>query len=240
MEGDMGRDRDRVRLLSNRIERSELKPGDHIYTWRNAIYAYAHHGIYVGDNKVIHFTRKFHPASADCQACAEIKRQHELPANGGSAKEADIRDSSHGAGVRISCLDCFLRNRGHLYLHAYQVTPMFFMSKMPGTCTMARSDPPEKVLHRAFYLLKHGYGKYNPFKNNCEDFSIYCKTELVVESNITGLSNQVHCRIAAVEHMVAGDKSIMSNIRSEIDRYKSDFGVRKDTARVPVEKLIKA
>jgi len=30
-------------LLSHRVELSEIKPGDHIYTWR-AVYAYSHHG----------------------------------------------------------------------------------------------------------------------------------------------------------------------------------------------------
>lgn len=30
-------------LLSNRVERSEIKPGDHIYTYR-AVFAYSHHG----------------------------------------------------------------------------------------------------------------------------------------------------------------------------------------------------
>lgn len=77
-------------LFSNKISREEVKPGDHIYSWRTA-YVYAHHGslphslpficfyvsfwlkktyvsmfllnvspfagIYVGDDKVIHFTR---------------------------------------------------------------------------------------------------------------------------------------------------------------------------------------
>ncbi|KFK24449.1 hypothetical protein AALP_AAs48179U000400 [Arabis alpina] len=42
-------------LLSNKISRDDLKPGDHIYSWRNA-YTYSHHGIYVGDGEVIHFT----------------------------------------------------------------------------------------------------------------------------------------------------------------------------------------
>ena len=32
-------------LLSHRVERSELKPSDHIYTWR-AAYSYSHHGTY--------------------------------------------------------------------------------------------------------------------------------------------------------------------------------------------------
>ncbi|VVB14730.1 unnamed protein product [Arabis nemorensis] len=44
-------------LLSNKICRDDLKPGDHIYTWRTA-YTYSHHGIYVGDGEVIHFTRR--------------------------------------------------------------------------------------------------------------------------------------------------------------------------------------
>lgn len=30
-------------LISNRVERSEIKPGDHIYTYR-AVFAYSHHG----------------------------------------------------------------------------------------------------------------------------------------------------------------------------------------------------
>lgn len=30
-------------VLSNKIDRDQLKPGDHIYSWRHA-YIYAHHG----------------------------------------------------------------------------------------------------------------------------------------------------------------------------------------------------
>lgn len=30
-------------LLSQRVEKTEIKPGDHIYTWR-AVYTYSHHG----------------------------------------------------------------------------------------------------------------------------------------------------------------------------------------------------
>lgn len=31
-------------LLSNRVERNEIKPGDHIYTYR-AVFTYSHHGL---------------------------------------------------------------------------------------------------------------------------------------------------------------------------------------------------
>jgi len=36
-------------LLSHRVERSEIKPGDHIYTWR-AGYTYSHHGTRVSSS----------------------------------------------------------------------------------------------------------------------------------------------------------------------------------------------
>ncbi|KAL8039865.1 hypothetical protein ABFX02_10G064100 [Erythranthe guttata] len=41
--------------LSHRIKRSSLEVGDHIYAWRIS-YTYSHHGIYIGDDTVIHFT----------------------------------------------------------------------------------------------------------------------------------------------------------------------------------------
>nr|DAD30089.1 TPA_asm: hypothetical protein HUJ06_031557 [Nelumbo nucifera] len=43
-------------LIVNKIDRSELKEGDHIYCWRSHLYLYAHHGIYIGNEQVIHFT----------------------------------------------------------------------------------------------------------------------------------------------------------------------------------------
>ncbi|KAF3625543.1 hypothetical protein FXO38_29700 [Capsicum annuum] len=41
----------------------------------------------------------------------------------------------------------------------------------------ASTDSSEVVLHRAETLLsKNSLGNYKVFKNNCEDFAIYCKT----------------------------------------------------------------
>ncbi|CAI0548335.1 unnamed protein product [Linum tenue] len=31
-------------VLSNKVQREDLKPGDHIYSWRHG-YVYSHHGI---------------------------------------------------------------------------------------------------------------------------------------------------------------------------------------------------
>ncbi|KAG2710024.1 hypothetical protein I3760_04G006100 [Carya illinoinensis] len=180
-------------VLSNKIERENLKPGDHIYTWRRA-YAYAHHGIYVGDENVIHFTRgpgqeigsgpvldriivssspSYRPMGIPCSRCG---------------------DQSNLNGVIISCIDCFLSG-GNLYLFEYGVSKAFFLFQVRGgTCTLASSDPPEDVIYRAKYLLRNGFGSYDIFKNNCEDFALYCKTEKL----LAGRSGQVASFNAAV------------------------------------------
>ncbi|KAL3728030.1 hypothetical protein ACJRO7_032732 [Eucalyptus globulus] len=43
-------------LSGNAIRQEELTPGEHIYTYRR-YGLYTHHGIYVGEGYVIHFTR---------------------------------------------------------------------------------------------------------------------------------------------------------------------------------------
>ncbi|GKV20344.1 hypothetical protein SLEP1_g30483 [Rubroshorea leprosula] len=161
-------------VISNKISREQLKPGDHIYSWRRA-YIYAHHGIYVGEGKVIHFTRgaggeigtgtildhlifsssPSHPSGNPCPECGDKPRL---------------------AGVICSCIDCFLAG-GDLYLFEYGVLPAFFLAKVQGgTCTLASSDSPENVFQQAGFLLENGIGGYHLFKNNSEDLAIYCKT----------------------------------------------------------------
>ena len=44
--------------LIHTVPRSALRPGDHIYVWRSA-WAYTHHGIYVGNDSVIHFSSRW-------------------------------------------------------------------------------------------------------------------------------------------------------------------------------------
>jgi cell wall-associated NlpC family hydrolase len=50
-------------LSPHKIEPCELRPGDHIYTDRN-LKTYYHHGIYIGNDRVIHLTKvsSHHPA----------------------------------------------------------------------------------------------------------------------------------------------------------------------------------
>ncbi|KAG7550847.1 LRAT-like domain [Arabidopsis thaliana x Arabidopsis arenosa] len=180
-------------LLSNQISRETLKPGDHIYSWRNA-YIYSHHGIYVGDEKVIHFTRGG-GLETGTGTFLDMFIASSVPNHGGDNNPCPkCGDQSKLDGVISSCLDCFLAG-GNLYLFEYGVSPAFFVAKQRGgTCTIAPSDPPEEVIFRAkFLLLRNAFGAYNLFENNCEDFAIYCKSGLVVIANIKlGSSGQAN------------------------------------------------
>ncbi|GAB2265512.1 hypothetical protein Dimus_000562 [Dionaea muscipula] len=233
-------------VLSNKIGRETLKPGDHIYSWRHA-WIYAHHGIYVGEGRVIHFTRaageevgtgtaldrvissfSAMPAGPPCEACGDL---------------------SVASGVISSCLDCFLSG-GELYLFEYGVSPAFFLFKARGgTCTLAVSDPPDDVLHRASYLLENGFGIYNIYKNNCEDFAIYCKTGLLVITDISaGQSGQASAFLAAASTIESAAVTYLSTsvsvlavvgcVKYCVSRFVSDIGIRRDVKKIPVEAFV--
>ncbi|CAF1782523.1 unnamed protein product [Brassica oleracea] len=250
-------------LFSNKISREEVKPGDHIYSWRTA-YVYAHHGslslthfplyvsiilsnvslyagIYVGDNKVIHFTRgggrqtetgtfldklvvSSSPNYPQCLVCKD-------------------HSSFNGDKVITSCLDCFLAG-GNLYLFKYNVSRSSFLAKpRGGTCTLAPSDPPEDVLVRAnFQLHMDGwFGDYDVTENNCEDFAIYCKTGLLVcKKNRFGTSGQVNAAAAASLALAlhACGLSMLGVGVYCYGRVASDVSRNGDVIKVPAKKLV--
>lgn len=231
-------------LLSNRVRRDSLKPGDHIYSWRSA-YIYAHHGIYVGDNKVIHFTRQGQEFGTgtvlDIVLLSSVAAQSPVPCSTCTPPEAH--------GVVSSCLNCFLSG-GVLYRFEYAVTPALFLAKARGgTCTLAVSDPDDIVVHRANYLLTNGFGCYNVFKNNCEDFAIYCKTGLlVVDQSRMGQSGQAVSIIGGPLAAVLSTplRLVTTNVYGMaatavgvycVSRYAADIGMRKDVMKLAVEDL---
>ncbi|KAL8517671.1 hypothetical protein ACS0TY_015781 [Phlomoides rotata] len=234
-------------LLSNRIARSSLKPGDHIYSWRTA-YIYAHHGIYVGDDKVIHFTRRGQEVGTgtvlDIILVSSGPNRSQVP--------CPTCVPTHDAhGVVSSCLNCFLAG-GILYRFEYSVSPALFLAKARGgTCTLAVTDPDEDVVHRAKYLLENGFGCYNVFKNNCEDFAIYCKTGLLVLNQFTaGNSGQAVSIIGGPFAAVLSTplRLVTTNVYGMaatavgvycVGRYAGDIGVRPDAVKVPVEDLMR-
>ncbi|KAL3825704.1 hypothetical protein ACJIZ3_021733 [Penstemon smallii] len=232
-------------LLSNRVERSLLKPGDHIYSWRTA-YIYAHHGIYVGDDKVIHFTRRGQEVGTgtmlDVLLVSSGPTRSHIPC-------PVCVPSQEAHGVVSSCLNCFLSG-GILYRFEYSVTPALFLAKARGgTCTLAVSDPNDIVVHRAKYILDNGFGCYNVFKNNCEDFAIYCKTGLLVLKETTmGQSGQAVSIIGGPLAAVLSTplRLVTTNVYGMAataigvycaSRYAADIGMRSDVVKVHVEEL---
>ncbi|GLT60214.1 hypothetical protein SLA2020_329900 [Shorea laevis] len=234
-------------VLSNKISRDELKPGDRIYSWRHA-HIYAHHGIYVGEGKVIHFTR-----GGGQEIGSGTFLDHAIfsssPSHDSGNPCPQCGDQSRLDGVICSCIDCFLAG-GDLYLFGYGVSPVFFLAKARGgTCTLASSDPPENVLHRAHYLLEKGFGVYHLFKNNCEDFAIYCKTGRIVITTISvGRSGQAASFLAAASVIISSPLRYLTRSFSGlavvgcsmycVSRLVSDIGVRRDVVIVPVERLV--
>ncbi|KAK7276160.1 hypothetical protein RIF29_17294 [Crotalaria pallida] len=234
-------------LLSNKIDPKDVKAGDHIYSWRDA-YIYAHHGIYVGDGMVIHFTRG---EGQEIGTGSNVLDR--LLFSSSPTRDSDNPCPKCGhqtrAGVISSCLDCFLSG-GYLYVFEYGVSPPYFLAKARGgTCTLASSDPAEDVLRRASFLLENGFGGYNIFKNNCEDFAIYCKTGLLVFTSLSvGRSGQAASYLAAASAVVSTPLRYMTTSFSGLalvgygmycaSRLVSDIGVRRDVSKVPVERLI--
>ncbi|TVU04675.1 hypothetical protein EJB05_47805 [Eragrostis curvula] len=244
-------------LLSHRVERSEIKPGDHIYTWR-AGYAYSHHGIYVGGSKVVHFTTKKEAGTAGLDSAIAVSSL----LSGGSDECPTFPDCGFqlpDSGVILTCLDCFLRG-GALHRFEYGAPPAVFLAKLRGgTCTTARADSPDAAVRRAMYLLQNGFGDYDVFENNCEDFALYCKTGLLPAagdgdgdepSSFGGIgrsgqaASAVGVPLAALFstplQLLAGGPLGMAAVTAGMycaGRYITDIGVRKDVVKVEVEDL---
>ncbi|GAV57311.1 LRAT domain-containing protein [Cephalotus follicularis] len=231
-------------LLSNRVVKESLKPGDHIYSWRTA-YIYAHHGIYVGNDTVIHFTRRGQEVGTG--TVLDVLLLSSGPARAQACPTCTPPDEDHG--VVSSCLNCFLSG-GVLYRFEYAVNPALFLAKARGgTCTLAVADPDDVVVHRAKYLLENGFGCYNVFKNNCEDFTIYCKTGLLVlDQGTMGQSGQAVSIIGGPLAAVLSTplRLVTTNIYGMAatavgvycaSRYAADIGMRRDVTKVSVEDL---
>ncbi|KAL3812930.1 hypothetical protein ACJIZ3_014198 [Penstemon smallii] len=247
-------------LLSHRVERSDIVAGDHIYSWRTS-FLYSHHGIFFGENIVIHFTNddptiksksndrssfitctSSTPSITCTSTCAITKLQTtcSYPKYCGFRKQ--------DSGVKISCLDCFLGN-GSLYLYQYDVAWYYLIAKIRGgTCTTAKSDPPEIVFRRAMYLLlDHGFGEFDLLENNCEDFALYCKTGRLLYSRgeRVGGSGQVSSVVGvptsvAVGFFLSGPVALATTAALySFNRYSIDLIYRLRGIKVAVEDLAK-
>lgn len=197
-------------------------------------------GIFVGGNKVAHFTLAEISSTPKSEGDSETEECPTFP---------DCGFRQPNSGVVLSCLDCFLRN-GSLYCFKYGVSPSLFIANVRGgTCSIAASDPDETVVHRAMYLLQNGFGNYNVFQNNCEDFALYCKTGLLTMDRLGGgRSGQASSLIGAPLAAILSSplKLLLPNPVGVVtvtagmycvSRYATDIGVRTDVVKVNVEDL---
>ncbi|KAI3854479.1 hypothetical protein MKX03_003294 [Papaver bracteatum] len=152
------------------------------------------------------------------------------------------------SGVVLSCLDCFLGS-GSLYLFEYEVTRSIFFARFRGgTCTTAKSDPTDMVIHRAMYLHQKGFGNYDVFLNNCEDFALYCKTGLLtLDKSGVGRSGQAASVVGAPIVAILAiplrflmpapvGMAVAAGMHC-VGRYATDIGVRSDVIKVAVEDM---
>ncbi|KAF3433992.1 hypothetical protein FNV43_RR25095 [Rhamnella rubrinervis] len=212
-------------LLSKKIRREELKPGDHIYTWRLG-YSYSHHGIYMGDGKVVHLTR--------APGLIIFSSSHESSPSHHSGEDQD----------RVVCcsIEEFLCG-GDLYLYEYGVMTVLFLIKRGGSCTPFTSDPPKDVLHRASILLEKGFGDYHLVGNNCEAFAIYCKTSLLrVDGPNRGISGQIQFLYAIITVVIFSPVGSLPSALAPVIHGVLYFSLRlmynkDDVKKVAVENL---
>ncbi|KAB2596671.1 hypothetical protein D8674_032121 [Pyrus ussuriensis x Pyrus communis] len=177
-------------LFSNKVDKPQIKPGDHVYTYR-WLHTYYHHGICVEADRVIHYTRT---------QAAKKKL--------GMFRKTKCKNCGHhrdmARGVIKTCVDCFLH--GHqLYRFGYGVSYAHFLLKFPGTCTTGRSNSADEVIARATELLnkEDGFGDYKLFSNNCESFAIFCKTgKRLSEQGFAALNSTKILFKAFVKHNV--------------------------------------
>ncbi|KAL4296859.1 hypothetical protein GQ457_12G005050 [Hibiscus cannabinus] len=141
--------------------------GDHIFCKRKGG-LYYHHGIYVGDNMVIHLAgkaKKLQPPNS-CQECKN-------------------KGVTNGEMAKI-CLDCFLRGE-NFFVYEYGVSYFKHKTREMGTCSFFAARPPHEVVGTAAHFLERdGFGGYDLFANNCEDFAVYCKTGLSGSHQVMG------------------------------------------------------
>lgn len=214
-------------------------------------------GIYAGENKVVHFTAQDNTGSGSRSSSGFGRNFFSSFPSSHSSNSATCSSilgcgyHQPGSGVILSCLNCFIGN-GSLYLFQYEVSKFAYITEVRGgTCTTAKSDPPEEVIYRAMYLLQNGFGSYDVIRNNCEDFALYCKTGLLIRGKpITGTSGQVNFLLnepwkvivsSIIQKIVGGPMGAFAAVASAqahgLNRYETDIGVRDDVEKVNVEDL---
>ncbi|KAI6692494.1 hypothetical protein NL676_020204 [Syzygium grande] len=155
----------------------DLDVGDHIFRY-GMHGAYSHHGIYIGDGLVIHFTRTENKTAICPSLSMTNHKQQSCP----SFPECENQEMMK-LGVIKTCVDCFRRDGNKLrslYRYGYGRSRLGFMLARRGTCTTSPcTKSREQVVKTATQLhADNAFGNYNLLKNNCEHFALFCRTDI--------------------------------------------------------------
>jgi hypothetical protein len=173
-----------------------LEIGDHVYQWRSFAGlpgVFQHHGIVMDIGRDQNGEMELSIADFSCllRAPSSVATKEKLEQVSGD--NATIRPA-HSIDMLTGNAD----NKMPFSLHPHGILRVYnSSSKDPiwhkvvyrasfwktslwrsGTCTTTASDPPAKVLARAYFLLEnpHVLPSYHVFRSNCECVSLWCKT----------------------------------------------------------------
>jgi len=170
--------RDQVkRAWRHSVTANDLRPGDHIYTWRKGG-IYAHHGIYIGNDQVIHFL----PTEAATQLGEHALRgvraylDNQLPTFIDEGIGALQNLSQQLARIQQTDIETFLHGGDLCRVKYGDDGKIGLYKKRSGTYQAEPSAPAEHVISRAQYLLQYAdWCNYNLLNFNCEHFATLCK-----------------------------------------------------------------
>lgn len=148
--------KDRVGYLSHAIERSALKPGDHIYVRRFPWYT--HHGVYTGDPKheVIHLSGETRSKKSDAKV-----------------QTCSLDEFLDGGQLRLVAY-------GVSFL-----TRLVKLSGTCHSSDCRTADRVLKTAN-FYFNQPDVWGEYDLIVNNCEHFSYYCKTRKNSSAQVEG------------------------------------------------------
>lgn len=198
---------DRVRWFSHKFEKEKLKPGHHIYCHRKG--GYSHHGIYVGDDKVIHFcgtdgngalrqkntcrqsNETMERAISLLQAFVAIGDYSQEAADSLQEELAEIQENhERPVCIKLATLDEFL-DGSKLRLVSYNCSTFKkALTLVSSSCHTIKELSPLFTVRLAKFFCNNPalWPNYHLVKNNCETFACYCKTGLL---DIASQLNQI-------------------------------------------------
>ncbi|XP_048134183.1 protein LEAD-SENSITIVE 1-like [Rhodamnia argentea] len=163
--------------MGKAVTLEDLNAGDHIF--RYGLHGmYSHHGIYVGNGYVIHFTRTENKKNI-CQSLSKTSpKQRSCPDFPKCENQETVK-----LGVVKTCLDCFRRDGNKLrslHCYGYGGPRLWFMLARPGTCTtLPCTKSRDQVIEKATKLhADNAFGDYSMISNNCEHFAVFCRTNI--------------------------------------------------------------